>query len=214
MEKRTATLLSCIGSDAYDVFQQMVFEDESHRQDIEKVIKAFDDYFIGETNVTYERYLLNKRTQEANESFDSFLTELRRLVRSCDYGSLEESILKDRIVIGIRDDATRRKLLQIRQLQLTGAVDICRASEAATRHLKEFRGTEEVHKLSATKSSRNRQRSLSRADHRRDNEARSTERADTRRSEDRQTGRKNKCKYCCKYHEFRKELCPAYMYMP
>src|SRR6266536_6566070 len=98
-EKRTAILLSCIGSDAYDVFQQMVFADESDRSDIDQVIKAFDDYCIGETNVTYERYLLNRRIQETNESFDSFLTDLRRLVKSCAYDELEESILKDRIVI-------------------------------------------------------------------------------------------------------------------
>src|SRR3989442_2361033 len=110
-EKRTAVLLTCIGNEAYDVFQSMVFSEESHRQDIDRVIKAFDDYCIGETNVTYERYLLNKRVQEPNEPFDSFMTELRRLVKSCDYGTLEESIIKDRIVIGINDGSTRRKLL-------------------------------------------------------------------------------------------------------
>ena len=54
-ERRTAILLSCIGSDAYDVFQSMVFDDEAHRSDIDSVIKAFDDYCIGELNVTYER---------------------------------------------------------------------------------------------------------------------------------------------------------------
>jgi len=33
-EKRTAILLSCVGNDAYDVFQSMVFDDEAHRSDI------------------------------------------------------------------------------------------------------------------------------------------------------------------------------------
>ena len=117
-EKRTAIFLSCVGSDAFGVFEQFQFEDEAYRQDIDRVISAFDQYCIGETNITYERYLLNKRVQEANESFDAYLTEIRRLVKSCDYGALEESILKDRIVIGIREDSTRRKLLQIRKLDM------------------------------------------------------------------------------------------------
>jgi len=151
-EKRTAILLSCIGSDAYDVFQSMVFRDEADRSNIEAVIKAFDDYCVGEINITYERYTLNKRVQDSNETFDNFVTELRRLVKSCDYGELEESILKDRIVIGIRDDSTRRKLLQIRRLDLAVAIDVCRASETAMRHLREIRGAEDVHRVSTTAS--------------------------------------------------------------
>ena len=91
--------------------------------------------------------------QEANESFDAFMTETRRLVKSCDYGVLEQSILKDRIVIGIRDDATRRKLLQIRKLDLTTAIDVCRASETAARHLQEMKGGEEVSKVSTAPTS-------------------------------------------------------------
>jgi len=147
-EKRTAVLLTCIGNEAYDVFQSMVFADESHRADIDQVIKAFEDYCVGETNVTYERYLLNKRVQEPNEPFDSFMTELRRLIKSCEYGTLEESIFKDRIVIGINDDSTRRKLLQLRKLDLAGAVDVCRASETASRYLREIKNPEEVHRIS------------------------------------------------------------------
>src|SRR2546425_9331040 len=110
-EKRTAVLLSCIGSEVYDVFQSMVFTQEDYRQDIDHVIKAFDDYCIGETNVTYERYLLNRRVQDVAESFDVYMTELRRLVKSCDYGILEESIIKDKIVIGnARAKAARRAI--------------------------------------------------------------------------------------------------------
>ena len=207
-EKRTAIFLSCIGSDAYDVFQSMVFDDDANRSDIDQVIRAFDDYCIGETNLTYERYLLNKRVQEQNESFDVFMTELRRLVKSCDYGTLEESILKDRIVIGIRDDSTRRKLLQCRKLDLQTAIDICRASETASRHLREIKGSEseDVNKMNTCPrkegTARGRERSKSR-----DRKPREQQQQ-LRRRDDNTGGRK--CKFCGKAHEFKKELCPAW----
>ena len=106
--KRTAIFVACLSNDAYDVFESLqLSEDES--KDIDKVIEAFDSYCIGEINVTYERYILNKRMQEENETFDAYLTTLRSLVKTCEYGSLEDSILRDKIVIGIRDDATRKK---------------------------------------------------------------------------------------------------------
>ena len=199
--KRAAILLSCIGADAYDVFQGMVLADDA-RSDIDEVIRAFDTYCIGETNTTYERYLFNRRVQEASEPFDGFVTELRRLIRSCDYGQLEDSILKDRIVIGVRDDATRRKMLQTRKLELNQAIDICRASETATKHLKEMTSTADVHKVDQRRGrspspSRRHERSPSSRDAR-------------RKYETQETPRVGKCKYCGKKHEFRKELCSAY----
>jgi hypothetical protein len=208
--KRAAILLSCIGADAYDTFQGMVLGDDA-RSDIDEVIRAFDTYCIGETNTTYERYLFNRRVQEASEKFDGFVTELRRLIRSCDYGELEDSILKDRIVIGVRDDTTRRKMLQTRKLDLNQAIDICRASEMATKHLKEMTSTADVHKVD-----QRRRRSPSPShQYERYKDARPTSR-DARgthrefRDETQETPRAGKCKYCGKKHEFRKELCSAY----
>jgi len=48
--------------------------------------------------------VFNRRQQEPGESCDTFVDDLRRLVRTC--------VESDRIILGIRDDATRKKLLQ------------------------------------------------------------------------------------------------------
>jgi hypothetical protein len=110
-KKRAAILLACVGKEAFETFQTMEVADEADREDVDKVIAAFQNYCVGEVNVTYERYILNQRAQETGESFESFLSDLRKVVRTCEYGTIEDSIVKDRIVCGIRDDATRRKLL-------------------------------------------------------------------------------------------------------
>src|SRR5260221_14340347 len=60
MKKRTAIFLTCIGNEAYDVYEAMQFAEDAHRTDIDRVIEAFEQYCIGEVNVTYERYVLNK----------------------------------------------------------------------------------------------------------------------------------------------------------
>src|SRR5678816_3662126 len=106
--KRAAVFLACIGSEAYETFQAMDFETEGDRADIEKVIEAFESHCVGEVHVTYERYVFNQRMQDVGETFDSFMSDLRRLIKSCDYGTLDESMLRDRIVIGVRDVATKQ----------------------------------------------------------------------------------------------------------
>ena len=85
--KRAAVFLACIGSEAYEVFQTMDFETEGDRADIEKVIEAFERHCVGEVNVTYERYVFNRRMQDVGETFDAFMSDLRRLIKSCEYGS-------------------------------------------------------------------------------------------------------------------------------
>ena len=204
-QKRAAIFLSCIGPDAYDVFTSMALENEA-RADIEEVIKAFDEYCIGEINPTYERYVFNKRNQDASESFDSFVSELRRLAKSCDYGQLEECILMDRIVIGIRDDATRRKLLQTRRLNLALAIDICRAAETASRHLKEMTSADHsVQKL----DQRRRSPSDTRRQRQRSDEGRGDNRGSRPESRDWKSDTSRTCKFCGRSHEFKKGLCPA-----
>ena len=159
-QKRAAISLACVGTDAYQRFQTMDFEDASDRQDIGKVIEAFTKFCVGEVNITYERYLFNKRTQNLGESFDNFPSELQRLSRTCDYGDLAESIITDRIVLGIQSDVTRQKLLQIRKLSLNAAIDVCKTSEIAHRQLQAISAPTAVHVLhSAHKRSAQRQKS-------------------------------------------------------
>jgi hypothetical protein len=125
-DRQAAILLACIGSNAYTVYTTFQFENKDDCDDPEKLCQAFERYCVGELNVVYERYVFNRRQQEPGETFDSFVGDLRQLVKSCEYATVEDSIVRDRIVLGIRDDVTRRKLLQARTLDLKSAIDICR----------------------------------------------------------------------------------------
>ena len=115
---RTATLLTCIGSDALDVYEGLQFANEDDKKDIDVVLQKLQRCCIGETNEIYERYRFNKRDQEPNESLDAYVTALRALAKTCNFGVLENSLIRDRIVIGVRDTQARKKLLQVSKLTL------------------------------------------------------------------------------------------------
>ena len=210
-ECQAAIFLACIGTDAYDIYTTMEFAHEENRDDPEKLIEAFERHCIGEINEVYERYVFHRRQQEPGESFDAFVGDLRRLAKTCEYGAVEESAIRDRIVLGIRDDATRKKLLQTRKLDLMKAIDICRSSEATTRQMKAITTPEEVHAVHqqsrARSKSQNRRngRGQLRAPAERSNGNRSSGGARRTPSSDRS------CKYCNRKHDFSsKTNCPAY----
>ena len=203
---QAAIFLACIGTDAYNIFTTMEFAEEGEKADPEKLIEAFEKHCIGEVNEVYERYVFNRRQQKPGESFDTFVGDLRRLVKSCNCGRVEDSTVRDRIVLGIRDDATRKKLLQTRKLDLARVIDICRSAEVTTRHLKTMTSPDEVHAL-RQQSRAPRTRTKSR--HRREssrlrNDSSQSPSADMRDKSSR------RCRYCNQTHARSKQSCPAY----
>ena len=65
------------------------------------------------------------------------MTALRAVAETCEFGTLKDHLIRDRIVCGVRENAVRRKLLQESGLTLSKCVDICRAVEATSAQLKE-----------------------------------------------------------------------------
>lgn len=111
-ERRTATLLTSIGSDALDVINAMEFQIEDERKGPAVILKKMGKYCFGEYIETYEKYVFNRRDQEMNESVDAYVTTLGRLVRTRNYGALTDSVTLYRIVVSINDNSASKKLLQ------------------------------------------------------------------------------------------------------
>ena len=55
-------------------------------------------------NIIFARAKFNKRIQQAGESIDQFIQDLHRLADDCSYHSLKDELIRDRIVVGVRDD--------------------------------------------------------------------------------------------------------------
>ena len=54
-------------------------------------------------NVIFGRARFNRRNQLEGESSEQYISELYCLVDNCNYGNLKDELLRDRLVVGIRD---------------------------------------------------------------------------------------------------------------
>ena len=130
---QTAMLLNSIGTEALKVYNGFVFAPEESR-DVTHIIRKFDGHIIGQLNETYERYKFNCRNQTPGESVDSFVTALRNLAKNCNVCEcMRESLLRDRVIMGILDSDLRKRLLQMPDLTINLRIDMCRAYEAIPR---------------------------------------------------------------------------------
>ena len=147
-EYRVATFITCIGSEALEVYNALPFETPADAQDIQKVLDLMEEHFIGETNTIYERYNFQRRQQEDNEAIDQYVTALRTLARTCSFGTNADERLRDQIVYGVKPNVLRKQLLQKKGLTLAECLDMCRAYEATTQQMKVMTGEELVHSVS------------------------------------------------------------------
>ena len=126
---QVAVFMTCIGDEGLDVFEGFRMSDEES-QNLDQIIQAFETFCVGEVNEVFQSYNFHLRSQKEGESVDAYITDLRQLARKCNFAE-EDRMIRDRVVIGLRDDVTRQKLLEQKKLTLSQTVDICRAQEAA-----------------------------------------------------------------------------------
>ncbi|XP_074036215.1 uncharacterized protein [Leptinotarsa decemlineata] len=140
---KIAIFLNLAGEEAQIKFQTFEMTEES-RQNYEDVIKAFKDYCKPLKNETFERYKFFTRVQDEGENFDSYITDIKVLASSCNFGDLEKSLIRDKIVSGIQELSVQERLLQHSHLTLEKAEEICRGAEISKRQVKELKNDKEV----------------------------------------------------------------------
>ncbi|KAL0881705.1 hypothetical protein ABMA27_001506 [Loxostege sticticalis] len=127
-EVQVAVFMSCVGPDAAVIYNTFNLT-ETEANHLQTVKQKFTNHFTPQINETYERYVFNLIVQKDGQTFDEFVTELKGKVKNCGYSSLESNLLRDRLVVGIRSDATRERLLAEPNLTLIKAIDICHSAE-------------------------------------------------------------------------------------
>ncbi|KAL9978343.1 hypothetical protein ACROYT_G015844 [Oculina patagonica] len=134
---RVSTLLSIIGEDGVKAHDTFVWNETEDPNNIELVLQKFDQFCAPRTQVIYERYRFNNRNQEPGENITSYVTELRTIARNCAHDTITpDEILRDRLVLGIRDDRVRERLLRLNDLTLQQAVDQIKSSKDLNRAIR------------------------------------------------------------------------------
>ena len=135
---RLATLRSVMGKECLQIFMNLKLT-EDERKDVNTCVQALAAHFKPKRNVVYERYVFNLCAQNDQETTDEFVNRIRKLASSCEFGALTEELIRDKLVLGIKDQSTKLRLLKEDKLTLDKAINICRSSEIANIQLKSMK---------------------------------------------------------------------------
>ena len=103
---------------------------EQQRTKYADVKAGLDGYFVKKRNVIFERAKFNQRRQTRDEPVETFITALYSLAEHCEFGALREELIRDRLVVGLRDAKLSEALQMDSDLTLSTAITKSRQSEA------------------------------------------------------------------------------------
>ena len=153
---QSSILLTCIGAQGREIYNTFTFNDNEDKMNFDLLIKKFDEHCLPKKNVTLVRHKFFTYKQREGQSFHEFVIQLKRLSSDCEFGELKDSLIRDTIIIGIRYERLRERMLREPDLDLSKALLLGNSAEQTRNHVKELR--QEVAEIDSIKkpSSNNR----------------------------------------------------------
>lgn len=127
-KRKTYILLNHLGPEGRELYQTFTFDEEAHKTNYEKVMKKFDEHFLPTNNLIYERFKFFTRKQAPEETHEQYLTSLKKLSQTCDWGDKLNDMLLLVLVIGLQDNKLQERLLRQKTLDLETAKQHLQAS--------------------------------------------------------------------------------------
>ncbi|XP_050449420.1 uncharacterized protein LOC126850445 isoform X1 [Cataglyphis hispanica] len=123
-EIRANLLKNRIGKIGIDAIQTMTFENPQDKDDMDILISKLEDFFNPPKNEVVERYQFFTRNKKQNETIEQYISILKEKAKSCNFNDMTNSIIRDKIILGIQDKILRKKFFETKNLDLQKLVTI------------------------------------------------------------------------------------------
>lgn len=110
-EQMVGALITLLGSEGLKIYDTFGFTPAGDARKIEPVLDKFTAHFEPRRIEVFERFKFLRRHQMPGETLDSWVIDLRSLVKICGNRTGVDSVLRDQIVLGVADPLVREKLL-------------------------------------------------------------------------------------------------------
>ena len=127
LHKEEGVVIICNGGQqARRIFRTLTFvaPEVDTKYEIGVLVSKLMEYFIPLRNVIHERCVFQSRQQLASESVEEFARQLQTIAVHCEYKKHTNEMVRDRFVMGVRDQAVKEKLQLISDLNLDKAMTI------------------------------------------------------------------------------------------
>ncbi|XP_040074527.1 uncharacterized protein LOC120846730 [Ixodes scapularis] len=105
--------ITVLGDKAYMTLRNLVFPETPEKITYQQIREVLLKHDKPKRYIVTEDHDFHKRTQGRQEPFDDFVVELKCLATNCAFGAFLSDALRDQLVVGVRSEGTRYKLLAV-----------------------------------------------------------------------------------------------------
>ena len=138
LEQYLIVFLSTIGPQAYKLLSSLVAPASPSEKSYDDLVRAMTDHHSPPASEILQRYHFHTRFRQQGETVATYMSELRAIAQWCNFGQSLESMLRDRLVVGIDNESIQRLLLAETDLSFKRALEIAQSLEAAAKNAKEI----------------------------------------------------------------------------
>ena len=143
-EKKRAILLSSVGARTYKLLSDLVSPDAPRDKTFDELCQVLKEHYKPREPVMVSRFNFNKRNRKENETVTEYVRELRRLAKECQYGNQLNNMLRDRLAVGVNDEAIQKRLLsETEDLTFDKALKLALSIEQASTQVQRIRSDEQ-----------------------------------------------------------------------
>ena len=124
-KKRMATLLTVIGKDTYSLLTTLMSPEKPSMKKVDELNDILTKHFQPTPIVIAERYKFYSQDQREIENIATYVTELQKLTKYCDFKPFLNEALRDKLVCGLKNSRTRKRLLFEKNLTLNKKLAKC-----------------------------------------------------------------------------------------
>ncbi|KAJ1088474.1 hypothetical protein NDU88_001631 [Pleurodeles waltl] len=116
-ERKTCVLQHCLGAEGQEILETLPAittsdgaEGDNSLNEFKATLLRLDKHFLPKVSIILQRYYFGKRKQTDDESIEDFVTALRKLASSCNFGENLEERIKDQFMLECKCDKVREAL--------------------------------------------------------------------------------------------------------
>lgn len=145
---KIATFKAALGLEARKIFKNWPLA-PAEENTVAACLESLRKYMVPKRNVKLARYEFLQCKQQVSsdigdgETVSQFINRARALVKECNWGNMEEEMLRDIIVAGLSDTRLKKSFIDKPELTAKQVIDQCMSEEATRAELEKNKWVEE-----------------------------------------------------------------------
>ncbi|KAF8784437.1 hypothetical protein HNY73_010114 [Argiope bruennichi] len=135
---KVPAILSLMGATTYKLLKNLATPNIPSELTYQDIVKLLSEHLNPKPLEMTERFRFYKRKQFEGESIANYCAELQKLSIHCNFGNNLSTILRDKLVMGLKNENIQKKLLAEDKLTYEKAKSIAFAMESAQRDVCEI----------------------------------------------------------------------------